>query len=194
MPSVREAIKEQNRLARMRMGQEAPDFVDIPSMPGVRAVQVPLLEREAQAGIIRAADIDVPDNSAGLQARNRIAIESDVWHSLREIDDPSKHVFESIDEMVGEEGLDPGDIDHLADNLRILMDYSSPALDGFSDKELDDLKKVFAETDWSALTGKRWAALKLCVSILFPELLQARSLGTGSTGSSTPTSDEAAST
>jgi hypothetical protein len=194
MPSVREAIKEQNRLARMRMGQEAPDFVDIPSMPGVRAVQVPLLEREAQAGIIRAADIDVPDNSAGLQARNRIAIESDVWHSLREIDDPSKHVFESIDEMVGEEGLDPGDIDHLADNLRILMDYSSPALDGFSDKELDDLKKVFAETDWSALTGKRWAALKLCVSILFPELLQARSLGTGSTDSSTPTSAEAAST
>lgn len=177
--SIREAIREANRLTRMRMGQEAPDFVDIPSKQGVRAAQVPLTERESQAGLIRAAALEVQDNAAGLQARNRAAIESDVWNSLREPDNPDAKVFTSIDEMTDE--LEGSDIDYLADNLMLLMSYASPSIDGLSDAQLDDLKKAFGETDWSALTGQRWAALKLACSTLFPELLLVKSRGTGST-------------
>lgn len=194
MTSVRDAIKEANRLTRLRLGQDAPEMVNIPSMSDVRAAQVPLLEKEAQAGIILAASVEVPDNAAGLQARNRAAIESDVWHSLREPGDISKRVFANIDEMVGEDGLTPEDIDYLADNLMLISTYASPSIDGLSEKELDELKKAFAETDLSALTGKRWAALKLCVSILFPEILLAKSLGTGSTESSTSRSENDEST
>jgi hypothetical protein len=190
--SVREAILDANRLKRMRMGQEAPEMVDIPSMPEVRAAQVPLTEAEAQKGVVLAAGADVNDNAAGLQVRNRIAVASDVWHSLREPGDPEKRIFSTIEEM--QEALSPSDIDYLADHLIILSEYASPSIDGISEEQLSELKKDFVETDWSALTGRRWAALKLAISTLFPELLQVRSRGGGSTDSSTPTSENVEST
>lgn len=185
MSRILEAIKEQSRLARMRMGQDAPEYVEIPSMEGIRCVMVPLLEKEAHAGVLAAASIKVDDNAAGMQLRNRVAINSDVWHSLRDPDDNAKKVFESVEQMA--EMLEPSDIDHLADQLTILMDYASPAADGLSDEEVEELKKAFGETDWSALTGRRWAAVKLCVSTLFPELLAVKSRGSGSTDSATTT-------
>lgn len=192
MTNVREAIREASRLARMRQGQDAAEFIDIPSMQGIRVCQVPLLEKEAQAGVIRAASLDVIDNAAGMQARNRAAIESDVWHSLREPGDPETKVFATVDEMV--EQLQTTDIDYLADNLATLMDYASPSIDGLSDKDLNDLKKAFGETDWSALTGRQWAAVKLCCQALFPNLLRAKSLGSISTESSTEMNESGAST
>ena len=183
MTSVREAILASNRLAAMRAGQEAPHETTIPSKPEIRCSMVPLLEREAQRGVIRAAQLDVQDNAAGLQARNRAALESDVWHSLREPSDPATKVFETVEQMVDE--LDATDIDFLSDELSALMDYASPAIDGFSQEQLDDLKKAFGETDWSALTGWQWAALKLACQALFPNLLRARSLTSTSTESAT---------
>lgn len=185
MTRILDAIKEQTRLSRMRMGQDAPEFIDIPSKPEIRVVQVPLTEREAQIGVMAAASIKVEDNAAGLQLRNRTAIASDVWHSLRDPDNPEKRVFDSVDEMVDE--LDPSDIDYLADGLAMLMEYASPSVDGLSDEAVEELKKAFGEIDWSVLTGRRWAAVKLCVSTLFPELLAVKSRGSGSTDSSTTT-------
>lgn len=174
------------------MGQDTAEIVSIPSMPEIRVAQVPLTERESQAGIIRASLLEVQDNAAGLQARNRAAIESDVWNSLREPANPQTKVFDSIEDMTDQ--VQASDIDHLADNLMLLMSYASPAIDGLTDKELEELKKAFGETDWSALTGKRWAAVKLCVSTLFPELLQVRSLGSSLTESSTTTNENGEST
>jgi hypothetical protein len=180
MATVREAIREHNRLARMRLGQEVGERVTIPSLDqGV--MLVPLTEAESQQGLVAAASIDVPDNQAGLMAREREATIHDVWSAMREPSDPSMHVFETPEEMV--ELLDPRDIDYLADQLVLLSSYSSPALDGMSDAELNELKKAFGETDWSALTGRRWAAVKLTVSILFPELLAAKLRGSSSTDS-----------
>lgn len=184
MTSLRESIRGANRLARMRSGQEVPEYVEIPSMSGVRVWMVPLTEGEAQAGVIRAAMINVPDNAAGLQARNRAAIESDVFHSIREPGNIDKRVFESIEDMTAADGLTSTDIDLLADNLAALMDYASPAIDGITDEKLDELKKAFGETDWSALTGRQWAVLKLACQALFPEILMVRSLGSTSTESS----------
>jgi hypothetical protein len=176
--SIREAIRDANRLARMRQGQEAPEMTDIPSMPGIRCAQVPLTEAEASAGVIRAAALEVIDNQAGLQARNRAAIESDVWYSLREPDHLDAKVFASVEEMV--ESLVPTDIEYLADNLSALMDYASPAIDGLTDEGLAELKKAFGEIDWNALTGRQWAAVKQACQALFPALLLAKLRGSTS--------------
>lgn len=192
MASVREAIREASRLSRMRQGQDAPEMVTIPSMDEIRCAMVPLNEAETQSGLIVAASLDVLDNAAGLQARNRAVQHNDVWHSLREPDNLEQKVFQSVDDMV--ETIQPGDIDFLHDQLSLLMDYASPSIDGLTDADLADLKKAFGETDWSALTGKQWAAVKLCVLNLFPELLQAKLLGSTSTGSATKTSASGAST
>lgn len=188
MTSVRDAIREHNRLARMRQGQDVAERVTIPSKEGIEVALVPLNEGEAQAGIIAAANLDVPDNQAGMMARERAATISDVWHAVREPGDITKRVFATPEEMVEE--LESPDIDHIADHLVLLHNYASPALDGITDEELNELKKAFGEADWSALTGRRWAAVKLCVSTLFPELLQAKLRGSSSIESSTQKTDE----
>jgi len=191
MSTVRDAIRDANRLTRMRQGQSIGETVVIPSNKIV-AMQVPLSEAETQAGIIKAANLNVPDNMAGMTARNRAAAESDVWNSLREMGDLTQKVFSSIEEMVEE--LEPTDIDYLIDSLTLLMEHASPTLDGLTDKDLDDLKKDFAAIELSELSGRRWAAVKLALTVLMPEQLQARLSGSSSTGSSTERSESAAST
>lgn len=192
MSSVREAILAQNRLARMRQGQLAPDMIDLPSLEGIRVAQVPLTEAETQQGIIAAARLDVGENLAGMQARNRMAQQYDAWLSLREPGNLTELLFKSVEEMTA--NLDPKDLDYVSDNLGILMDYASPALEGVTEKDLDDLKKGLAALDWSVLTGRQWAALKLALRILLPARLAARSSGSSSTESSTERSDEPEST
>lgn len=190
--SVRDQIRERTRMSRFRLGQDAPEMVTIPSMPEIRCAQVPLNESEIQAGLIAAASIDVLDNQAGLQARDRAAMVSDIWYSLREPDNIDKKVFESVEEMVIQ--LDPNDIDFLQNSLMLLMSFASPAIDGLSNEDLVELKKLFGATEWSELTGTRWAAVKLCVSILLPEILQAKLSGIGSIDNSTVTSETPEST
>lgn len=187
MSTVREAIKEQHRLARMRMGQDAGEWTDIPSMPGVRVLQVPLKEKESQLGVMAAAALEVYDNAAGLTARNRVAMQYDVFYSLREMDKPDKFVFDSVDEMV--DTLEPSDIDLLHERLTVMMEYSSPAIDGINDEDFELIKKAFMAIDLSALTGRQWAAVKLSCQYLFPNLLPDRSLGTTPTESSTARSE-----
>lgn len=176
----------------MRQGQDVGEPVTIPSMPSIRVQLVPLTEGESQAGIVLAAQLEVQDNAAGFHARNRIALQSDIFHAAREPGDLGIKVFESMEEMV--EQLDGTDIDHLADNLAILMDYASPAIDGLSNEDLDDLKKAFGETDWSVLSGRQWAAVKLACQALFPDLLRVKSLGTSSIASATETNGNGEST
>ena len=187
---IREQLKDQMRLKRMRMGQEAPEYVTIPSTLGseegaIQVALVPLTEAESTQGLIRAASIDVPDNIPGAQLRARAATTSDIWHAMRDPADITQKAFESIEDMTAT--LEPSDIDTMIDELSVLMDYASPTLDGLSEEELDNLKKAFVLIDWSALTGRRWSALRLCLSLLLPELLQARFSSTTSTSSLTTT-------
>lgn len=195
--SIREAIRSANRFTRMRAGQMTCEFVEFPSVTtpsgdALRVAQVPLTEYEAQQGVIAAANLEVADNFAGMTARNRAALLSDVWHSLREPSDLTRKAFESVEEMA--QVLEPTDIDLASDSLTTLMDYASPAIDGLSDKDLVELKKAFAKIDWSALSGRRWAAVKQCCLILVPELLQAKLSGFSSTESSTTKSGNGEST
>jgi hypothetical protein len=124
MSKLADQIREKNRLARMRLGQEAPDLIELTAHPEIRVAMVPLSERETQMGMIHGASLDVPDNSAGLQARNRAVAHSDLWNSLRDPSDLNAKVFSSVDELIDE--LAPEEIDHLLDHLAALMDYSSP--------------------------------------------------------------------
>jgi hypothetical protein len=181
MTSVYEQLKEASRLRRMRLGQEAPEDAEFLAHPEIRAKMVPLVEKEMEAGMIAAAKLDVPDNTAGYQVRDRVALCSDVWHSLREPDDLSKKVFGSVDAMVDE--LEGSEIDQLADQLTMLMDFSSPALDQISDEDLESLKKGLLTTEWSGLSGRQWAAIKLCLSAFSPQLLAANLSGSSSTDS-----------
>jgi len=183
--SIFEQIKEANRMTRMRLGQEAPEFPALLAHPEIRVAMVPLAERDTQAGVIYAASLGFPDNAAGLQASNRAVVHSDVWHSLRDPDDLTRKVFPSIEALVDE--LGPEEIDHLADHLTLLMDYASPTADGLTDKMLDDLKKASERIEWNALSGRRWAITKLYLSIFAPELLAVSLSGSGSTDSLTST-------
>lgn len=198
MSAIKEAIKNSTRMTRMRLGQQAFEWLELPSLKGldgvtpVRVAQVPLTEAEVQQGLMAAAMLEIPDNMAGYTARNRASQTSDVWLSMREPDNLTELVFGSVDEMC--DTLEPTDIDLAVDSLAVMMDYASPALDGLDEKAVEDLKKDFAAMDWSELSGRRWAAVKLCCQILVPELLQAKLSGFSSTASLTTTSDESEST
>lgn len=193
MTTMREAIKEQTRLSRMRQGQEVPEYIDVPSMEGVRVALVPLTEAELSRGLAYAAkDDDVPESFSGVQYRTRRAIQSDLWHAIREPGDIDKRVFESIEDMV--EVLSPADIDFLNMHLATLMNFASPAMDGLTEEDLDFLGRAWQAIRLNELTGRRWAAAKVCLSILLPELLQARLSGRTSTDGSTQTTESDEST
>jgi hypothetical protein len=198
MSAIKEAIKSANRLSRLRMGNAVFEYIEFESLAGddgpVRLAQVPLSEAEVQQGILAAASVELPatNNMAEMTARNRAAQVSDVWYSLRTPDDLSVKAFESADQLA--ETLSPTEIDRAVDSLAVMMDYASPALDGISEEDLEELKKNFAKTDWSELSGRRWAAVKLCCQVLLPELLQVKLSGSTSTESSTQRSEESAST
>src|SRR5256885_310526 len=129
MTTMREAIREGSRLSRMRQGNEVPDYVDIPSMEGVRVALVPLTEAELARGLSYAAQKgdDTPETFSGVQYRSRLAIQSDLWHAVREPGDITAKVFESIEDMV--EVLEPSDIDYLNMQLATMMNFASPAMD-----------------------------------------------------------------
>lgn len=199
MSVIRETIQKRSRTARMRMGQEVGEYVDIPSLTNpddgdkVRVVLVPLNESELQQGLAYAAmDEDVPESFSGVQYRSRRSVTSDIWHACRTPDKLSEKVFESIEQMT--ELLDPSDIDYLNMHLAALMNYSSPSLDGLTDEDMDFLDQAWKTIQLKGLSGRQWAAAKVCLSLLLPELLQARSFGSTSTRSSTPTSESDEST
>lgn len=193
MTTMRETIKEQTRLSRMRQGQDVPEYIDVPSMDGVRVALVPLTEAELSRGLAYAAqEDDVPESFSGVQYRTRRAIQSDLWHAIREPGDPEKRIFDSIEEMV--ETLVPGDIDFLNMHLATLMNFASPAMDGLTEEDLDFLGRAWQAIRLNELTGRQWAAAKVCLSILLPELLQARLSGHTSTDGSTPTNESDEST
>ena len=189
MSSIFEQIKERNRLTRMRLGQDAPEMIALPAHPDIRVAMVPLVEAETQASMIYAASLGLPDNAAGLQATNRAVACHDVWQAIRVPESLDAKVFPSVEVMI--EQLEPEEIDILADQLVAFMDYASPTADGITDEMLVVLKKASETIEWNGLSGRRWAILKLYLSVFAPELLAASLSGSGSTDSLTTTSESA---
>jgi len=179
MGKIREQIMEQTRFARMRMGQLVGDDCAIPSMPELRVKLVPLTEAEVMAGITRAAGVDAPDNTVGMQLWNRTVRESDVWHAMREPEDLQQKVFATPEEMT--ELLTPDDIDIIADKLVALTQMFSTSLADMDGEEVTRVKELLARIEPSALTGRPAAALVLLLSVLTPTSLRDNSPSSTST-------------
>lgn len=161
MSDFLEKLKESRRIAKMRMGQNAPDFVSLKSNPEIRLAMVPLLEREYQMALEAAASYDVADNSYGTELRDRVLQVHTLFYALREPDNVESKAFPDMDAMLDPEvGLEPVDVNYLLDYYQRMVDFSSPAMDGLNDEALDELKKAFVTIDWSVLSGKPWWHLK----------------------------------
>lgn len=160
--TVLEKIREGRRVAKMRMGQNAPEFVRLRSNPEIRLAIVPLVEREYQWALEAAATYEIPDNGYGIELRDRTLQVHTLFYALREPDNVEQRVFPDIDAMLDPEtGLEPVDINYLLEYYQRMVDFSSPALDGLTDEQMEELKKVCVTIDWNALSGKPWWHLKM---------------------------------
>jgi hypothetical protein len=185
--SAREAIKKEGRLRRMRLGQDAPEFVNLITNPEIRVALVPLTEAEYHIGLKAAMDLPAADNAQGMMYRDRWQQVTDVWNALREPHNPTQRVYESVEQMVAE--LEHTDINYLSDMYLRMVEDSSPALDGVTDEQIEELKKACLTIDWSVLSGRAWWHLKAFLSSLTPEQLQVKLPGSLSTQNLTPTNE-----
>jgi hypothetical protein len=83
--------------------------------------------------------------------------------------------------------LEVSDVNFLTDRYMEMISRSSPHIDGFTDEELDEAKKVLQTISWNELSGRSWYALRRFLSSVGQPLQPDRSLGLSSTSSSTTT-------
>lgn len=171
----------------MRMGQTVGEPVQVPSM-GVTVQLVPLTEAEVMAGFLwlQSLELRAMDGRAEHYVARR-SVSHDVWTAMREPEDTGKKVYETLEEMESE--LDSSDIDFLAMELNVLMNYASPSLANMTEEELVNLKKACQDLPWNELTGSQAAAARIFITTLWPRLLPDNSLGSTSTESSMETSE-----
>jgi hypothetical protein len=128
------------------------------SDPEIRLALVPLLDFEAEAALIEAARMDVPDNVAGLMARDHRQRVELLASSIRDPKDLDQRVYSDGLELQKE--LDESDIVHLYDAFLEMQENSNPSIDGLDEEEFELLKKVLQEIPWSDLSGRSWYAAK----------------------------------
>lgn len=191
--STREKIR-QRRLDRMRLGQAVCDFVELVSDPEIRLAIVPLTEADYRNVLEKVSKLNLPDDLAGVQIKDRVQAEEILVRSIREEHDLDTRVYNSIDELT--EDLDVADIDHLLDCYQEMTFRGSPAMDEIPPEEFEALKKVLARMDWNELSGPAWYAARRFLSRITPQLRPDNSPGFSSTPSQTemtngeePTSD-----
>jgi hypothetical protein len=182
----------ERKLDRMRLGQSACDIHPLLSDPEIRVALVPLTEAEYLVGLESAIKMNVPETIMGNQARDRRLQEETLLRAIREVDDLTQQTFETLEQL--NELLDHSDISYLMDMYFEMIAESSPSIDGLSETDIEDVKKVLKEMDWNVLSGRQWYALKRFLSTLGQEQLLAKSLGstsisklTGQSGLSEPT-------
>jgi hypothetical protein len=94
------------------------------SDPEIRLALVPLLDFEAEAALIEAARMDVPDNVAGLMARDHRQRVELLASSIRDPKDLDQRVYSDGLELQKE--LDESDIVHLYDAFLEMQENSNP--------------------------------------------------------------------
>lgn len=149
---------------------------------------VPLMEFENELAWAAAASVDVPDNVYGTEVRDRELKVHTLVHALRRTENPDTRVFDTADELKAE--LDVPDINHLIEEYDVLIEYSSPAIDGLSEDQVGELKKGLEEIDWNALSGKAWHHLKAFYLTLTVDQLRAKSRSDSFIQNLTGTSEE----
>jgi hypothetical protein len=165
---VRDQLKER-RLTRMRLGQEASVVYPVPSNEEVKIALVPLTEAEYDHALVAAVSLEVPDNTAGNQLRDRRSQQEILIRSMRIPEKLEDRVFDTCDQL--REILDWSDINFFMDAYFELAENVAPQIGGLTEEEIDDLKKVFKEIAWNELSGAQWYALRRFLLSLSPEQL-----------------------
>lgn len=178
----------ERRLDRMRLGQATCEIENLLSEPEVRVALVPLTEAEYDQCMEKVIKMSAPETIMGQQMRDRALTNETLLRAIREPDDLGKMMFENTNEMT--QALEVADINFLIDMYFEMVDKSSPSLDGLNDEQIEDLKKVLEEMDWSELSGKQWFALKRFLSSLGPRQLTDKLLGSFLTRQSTGMKNE----
>ena len=166
------------RFDKMRLGQAACEIESLLSDPEIRVALVPLTEAEYKECMEKSVKTELPENLAGHQFRDRILTEETLLRALREPDDLGKKVFQTTQEL--NELLDVVDINFLIDCYFEMSEKSNPSLDGITNEQMEDIKKVLVEMDWNALSGTQWYAARRFLSSLGPEQLMAKLPGSSS--------------
>lgn len=186
MAGTKEKIQER-RLTRMRMGQAACSYVNLLSDDEIRLALVPLTEAEYEQCLELVAALNAQDNIAGFTLRDRRQAQEILVRSIREEDNLETRVYSTVDEMMAD--LEVTDIDRLIDEYNEMTEQSNPSIEQIPIEELEKLKKVFQEMDWSELSGRSWYAAKRFLGTLPPQLLMGNGHGFTSTKSSTTTNE-----
>jgi len=169
----------ERRLDKMRLGKATCEIENLLSEPDVRVALVPLTEAEYDLCMENVVKMNVPETLTGQQFRDRALTLETLLRAAREPEDISKPMFSSVEEM--NDALEVADVNYLIDMYFEMVEKSSPALEGFTEEQLSDVKKVLLEMDWSGLSGKQWYALKRFLSSLGPQQLLAKLPGSSST-------------
>jgi hypothetical protein len=177
----------ERRLDRMRLGQAVCEIEELLSETDFRVALVPLTEAEYDRCIENVLKVDAPETMMGNQVRDRALTNETLLLSIREPDNLSQQMFSDLGQMT--EALDVVDINYLIDVYFEMIEKSSPAAEGMTGEQINDLKKVLLEMDMSELSGKQWYALKRFLSSLGPTPLLASLLGFSSTSQLTGTSE-----
>jgi hypothetical protein len=185
MGAISEAIKKSNRLKKMRLGQEAPTFVNLRGEN--RIALVPLIEAEEEMAWVEASHLGAEDNTYGQQGMDKRFRSSTLFYAMRNPDNLKERVFDSLEELL--ETLNSDEINGLAEEYQMMMEFSSPKLDGVSEEELVELKKVLEMIDWNVLSGRPWWYLRNFLSSLTRTQLQDSSFGLSLIKSLTGTSE-----
>ena len=186
MAGTKEKIQER-KLQRMRLGQAACSYVQLLSDPEIRVALVPLTEAEYEQCLEIVSALTAQDNMAGFALRDRRQAQEILCRSIREEDSLEDRVYSTIDEMMTD--LEVSDIDKLIDEYNEMTEQSNPSIEGIPIEEIDRLKKVLQEMDWSELSGRSWYAAKRFLGTLPPQLLMGNGRGFTSTKSLTTTNE-----
>lgn len=177
---------QRRRLERMAAGQDAFDVVNLLSDPEYRIALVPLLEGEHRQALAVANAIQAYENATGQILRDRVQEEQILLRSCRDITDPTVRLFRTQADI---DILDAADISWLMDHYLEMIANYSPKIDEITVEQQESLKKVFSDMDMNELSGRQWYAYNRFLRLISVNLLQDRSLSSGSILPSTVTND-----
>lgn len=184
---ILEEIKKGNRLARMRMGQDAPDLVALKSVPSVRVALVPLKGKEDHLAWTAAASLEVEDNQYGTEVRDRWLKVNTLFHAMRHPEDIDKKIFPTPEDLDSE--LEDIDINYLSERYHLMKSDSSPALDGLTEEMMEELFPLWQQIDLRDLSGRSWDLAKGLLFETSQTSLMARWFGSSPTPNLTDETD-----
>jgi hypothetical protein len=172
----------------MRLGQAVCEIIPLLSDPEIRVALVPLKEKEYQKSLSMVASLDLPETTPGADARDEIQKAEVLSYAIRETDNLDERIYMSGEELADD--IEAHEINYIFDAYLEMVNQTSPAIDGLSEKDFETLKKVLKQMNWNELSGQQWYAAKRFLLSIFPNALQDNLLGFSSINPSITTNDE----